>query len=162
MKTHPRLTLSFATLFILTMAIGCPDEDTTNPERPPTSASAIETWLDEGYFQDWRKEPAVHPSDGPHGVVRSYFNASLTSSLAAEAALHDVDAASVKELFESDGETLEGYAVMVKVTDGDSGDDWYWYERIGTRIVADGTGASGCTGCHSAGVDFVRSALPAE
>jgi hypothetical protein len=48
-----------------------------------------------------------------------------------------------------------GYAVYLK-TDADSagGDNWYWYERIGEDVVADGMGDSGtaksiCVGCHA-------------
>jgi len=48
---------------------------------------------------------------------------------------------------------ITGYAVYRKVAQG-AGESWYWYEKIGSRLSADGTGGSGkpkdvCVGCHA-------------
>lgn len=52
---------------------------------------------------------------------------------------------------------------MVKVSDGTTGADWYWYEILpGGRVVSDGTNDRQCTGCHSAGIDFVRTPFPLQ
>lgn len=128
----------------------------------PTNATDIEAFLTADGYSGWDAESAVHGSSGPHGMVRTFINDDLANSLTASNASHPVCAASVKELYENDGTTLLGYAVMVKVTDGTTGDDWYWYERIGNNVVADGTGVGGCTGCHSAGTDFFRSPFPLQ
>jgi hypothetical protein len=50
--------------------------------------------------------------------------------------------------------------VYVRAADGDGGEKRYWYERIGSRIVADGFGHTTCIGCHGrAPQDFVYTAL---
>jgi len=128
----------------------------------PTNATDLEAFLTADGYAAWDAESAVHSSTGPHGMVRTFVNQDLFDSLTASNASHPVCAASIKELYENDGTTLQGYAVMVKVTDGTSGDDWYWYEIIGNNVVVDGTGVGGCTGCHSAGSDFFRSPFPLQ
>ncbi len=128
----------------------------------PTTAAAVESFIAGGTFENWDAETAVHASSGPHGMVRTYVNQVLFDSLTANNASHPVCSATIKELYANDGTTINGYAVMVKATDGTSGDDWYWYERIGNNVVADGLGVGGCTGCHSAGSDFFRSPFPLQ
>jgi hypothetical protein len=66
-------------------------------------------------------------------------------------------AAAVKELYASaDATSPLGYAVYLKTrADSAGGAGWYWYERIGKDVVADGMGDSGtaksiCVGCHIA------------
>ena len=55
---------------------------------------------------------------------------------------YPVGAASVKELYR-DGAII-GFAVGRKTDAG-----WYWYESIGTSVVADSVGAGLCAGCHA-------------
>lgn len=130
-------------------------------ELPPTQGAALEQWLAEGSYTSWAAESGPHPSAGPHGGdVRTFVNASLFASLTAGAQSHDVGAAVVKELF--DGDAVEGWAVMVKVASDEGGDGWYWYERVGNNIYADGLGDSLCVGCHSAGIDHVRTPFPLQ
>jgi hypothetical protein len=61
---------------------------------------------------------------------------------------YPVGAASVKEIYTSDKVT--GYAVGVKVAAGEGANTWYWYERLGTSVVANGIAAGECSGCHGA------------
>lgn len=140
------------------------EDDTSDPPDeppPPTNGGALLPWLEAGNYAQWAAESGVHPSAGPHGGdVRTFVNASLFASLEAGAAEHDVDAAVVKELY--DGDTVEGWAVMVKVAAGEGGDGWYWYEIVGSSVYADGLGESLCTGCHSEAVDFVRTPFPLQ
>lgn len=60
-----------------------------------------------------------------------------------------VGAASVKELFDS-GSAVIGYAVSRHIKAGTTADCWYWYEKLGGQVNADGIGVSSCNGCHSA------------
>ena len=58
-----------------------------------------------------------------------------------------------------------GYAVGLKVLEGEGGYTWYWYERHGqpptTRVLADGTGVPDCSVCHQlAERDFIFFRAP--
>ena len=104
----------------------------------------------------------MHASTGPHGQVRSFFNASLVATLTANGSDHAVGAATVKELHSNEG--LEGWAVMVKTGDGTSASDWYFYEVFSTtdssEIAVDGNGVASCANCHRGGTDFILTKLP--
>ena len=50
------------------------------------------------------------------------------------------------ELYDANG-ALRGYAVSRKL--GASKSDWYWFERYGSSIYADGTNVSLCANCHA-------------
>ena len=140
-----------------------------DPNFIPTESGPLLTWLQTGGYQQWQAESARHRSSGPHTAnVRSFFNQILLDSLTAGGAVHPRGAAVVKELYGS-GTTVRGWAVEVKVADdSDGGRGWYWYERIGTSVFADGTGETGCTGCHSQNFgsfvskDFVLSRFPLQ
>lgn len=131
-------------------------------EDLPTNADALFAYLQAGTYEGFAAEPAVHASVGPHGQVRSFFNASLAASLTAGDSTHAAGAASVKELHSSEG--LEGWAVMVKTGDGASANDWYFYEVFSTtdssETVADGNGVALCANCHSGGTDFILTSFP--
>lgn len=130
---------------------------------PPTNAAELVPWLEAGEYLDWAGESGPHPSAGPHGDVRTFFNDVLVASFEAGAAEHPQDAAAVKELFDAGGGP-NGWAVMVKVQpDSAGGDGWYWYEIVGTDVFADGLGVALCTGCHSGGgSDYVLSPFPLQ
>ncbi len=132
-------------------------------EVVPTSSDAIFTYLQDRRYTTLPAEPAIHPSAGPHGRVRSFVNTALADSIEAGAMSHPVGSASIKELY-STGDELTGWAVSVKVSDDKgSGEDWYWYEVFSTtqnNPVADATGAPGCAGCHGQGIDFIRTSGP--
>ena len=119
-------------------------------------------WLAAESYADWAVESQPHPSAGPHAsAVRTYFNDVLADSAAAGGTEHPIGAASVKELFDADGER-SGWAVMVKLELGRGGDGWYWYEGVGAAVYADDTGVALCTGCHSIGIDSVRTGWPLQ
>ena len=130
-------------------------------EPVPTGEAALLPWLEAGQYLDWPAEAAIHASTGPHfGRVRTFLREDLADSLAAGAAQHPVESAAVKELYGEDGDTIRGYSVMVRTSDQADGDGWYWLERYDGRTYADGEGVGGCTGCHSAGVDFILTPWP--
>jgi len=136
------------------------DSDTGEPAAVPTGAAALLPWLTEGSYAGWPAESAPHASTGPHfGRVRTFFNPSLDSSLRAAATSHPSGAATVKELF-GDGDTVRGWSVMVKVREGTSAADWYWYETFGAQTYADGEGVGLCSGCHGGGSDFILTRWP--
>jgi len=136
----------------------------TGPQDPPTNGTELQTWLDSGFYEGWVGESAPHTSTGPHfGFVRTFVNNTLLESLQAGNASHPVGAASVKELYGASDAAVLGHAVMVKVQeDSAGGDGWYWYEFYQGSTFADSTGNSTCTGCHSAGSDYVRTPFPLQ
>lgn len=144
------------------LAASCADAGEGPPA--PSTESELSAWLRTGTYRCWARESAKHPSTGPHGGdVRTYLNASLDGSLAAGAAEHPQGAVAVKELF-GNGETLTGWAVMVKNrTASDAGKGWYWYEVFGTAPGSpsiEGQGRSLCTNCHGDGQDYVKVPYP--
>jgi hypothetical protein len=164
MKSLTAAALASALIF------GCGDTDkddaadsaaptvTTVGEITDTSVTGITTFLQKGDYKTWAAETAVHSSSGPHGKVRSFFNATLTTSIKAGSKTHPKDSISVKELYEADGTTLKGYAVEAKTVDGTGADSWLWYEGFTPKFNEYyGQGLTTCTGCHSSGTDFVKS-----
>lgn len=140
---------------------GTTDDPPPADQLPPIGAAALEPWLASLAYADWHAESAVHVSTGPHGDgVRTFFNDALFDSFEAGNAVHPIDAAVVKELY-GDGE-IAGWAVMVKVADGEGGDTWYWYEVVGASTYADGTDVALCTGCHAVGVDQIQTPYPLQ
>lgn len=132
------------------------------PQTPPSSGRVdLEAWIAAGHYRAWHCEPEPHASraPSPHGLDRICSNDALSGS--SGSGPYPVGAAAVKELYGGAPGTVTGYAVYLKVAEGSGGASWYWYERIGTRGVADGLGTSGsartiCVGCHaSAPRDFV-------
>ncbi len=162
----PRSMIKLVAVSFLFLACG----KTGGPEsRPPstatvgeikdTSLKGINEFLQLAGYKSWAAEPEVHVSAGPHGKVRSYFNETLASSLKEKNTLHPVGSIAVKELYASDGITLNGYAVEGKTSDVPGGDAWLWYEGFFPELNQYyGQGLSTCIGCHSSGVDFVTSA----
>ncbi len=140
---------------------GSPATLAPGPQTPPSSGRVdMEAWIAAGHYRAWHCEPTPHASrpGSPHGTNRICSNDLLSGSTGDGP--YPVGAAAVKELYGTPG-TVTGYAVYLKVADGTDGANWYWFERIGARNVADGLGASGsartiCVGCHaSAPRDFV-------
>ncbi|TNE48513.1 MAG: hypothetical protein EP343_15610 [Deltaproteobacteria bacterium] len=116
-------------------------------------------WLQAGNYKSWPKESKVH-GGGIHGSVLVFINNVLDSSLKNGNSTHTVGSATVKELYS--GGSINGYAVMVKVSSGSGGSTWYWYEIIGSNVVANGTGVGTCTGCHSSGKDYFKTQYPLQ
>ncbi|MCG3175032.1 MAG: hypothetical protein GMKNLPBB_03366 [Myxococcota bacterium] len=132
----------------------------------PGEAGALWAFLTAKKYMNFKAEPEVHPSGGPHGKVRTWFNAILAGSLEKNMSAHPRGAGAVKELYAADGTTLTGWAVELKVQDDSAGGKgWYWYEVLSTtddsKLVADGLGVQLCAGCHGrGGVDYVLTPLP--
>ena len=126
----------------------------------PMEQAALVAWLEAGDYRDWIGEPAPHASTGPHfGSVRTFVDACLADSLDAGAAEHPVGAASVKELY-GNGDSVRGWAVMVKVAADAADDGWYWFEIYDGSIYADAVGPALCTNCHAGGSDYFLSPWP--
>ncbi|MEN0063741.1 MAG: hypothetical protein AAGA48_16430 [Myxococcota bacterium] len=145
--------------------LGCAEEDLleATPEDTASVPSEIPTddiagWLKTGVYLDWPAEASIHLSAGPHfGNVRTYFSPDLAASIAEGNPQHPEGSAAVKELY-GNGDTIQGFAVMVRVSNGQNGRAWYWYEQFENDNFADGRGVSLCTNCHEAGVDFLFTA----
>jgi hypothetical protein len=134
------------------------DDNLTDPQVPPRGSADLPQWIAAGHYQTWHCEPAPHPgrSSSPHGTNRICNNDALH---AAAGGGFPVGAASVKEIF--DGSRITAYAVSRKLTAGDGGDRWYWFEGSEGDVSANGQGLGGCTGCHQhADRDFVFTVVP--
>ena len=109
---------------------------------------ALEEWLAAGFYKAWACEsgPMSPRPNGAHGRNRVCSNAIVQTNTGGEYA---VGAASVKELFDG-GNQIIGYAVSRHIKAGSTADTWYWYERSGSSLFADGVGVGLCNGCHSA------------
>jgi len=122
-----------------------------NDQTPATGdPAAVKAWLDSKVYTKWACEPAPHPrrTGSGHSANRICSNALLSGHGAGE---YPVGAASVKELFDGNN-NLNGYAMLLKVKPGGV-ESFYWYELLGSSVVANGLGDSGsaksvCTGCH--------------
>jgi hypothetical protein len=122
--------------------------DAESPAELPTgSAAAIDAWIAGGAYKSWKCETAAHAPVGnsAHGRNRICSNPTLSNH---GTGAYPVGAANMKELYGS-GNAITGYALMVKKTSGTAADTWFYYEKIGASVVANGLGAGGCTGCHS-------------
>lgn len=134
-------------------------------ELPPIdSVEILEAWLATGAYKSWAVESAVHASTGPHaGNVLTYVNALALQSLAAGAAEHPQDAATVKELYGDSFDTILGYAVSRKTTSqSEGGATWYWYERVEATTYGGELGTSLCAGCHGGGADYILTPYPLQ
>ncbi len=139
-------------------------DDTAGPSIDvPTDATALADWLNAETYAGWPAEAAIHDATGnsPHGRVRTFFNDVLADSFTAGNSTHTVGSASVKELYDAMDMRI-GWAVGVKVAEGEAADSWYWYLESGGSVNADGNGVALCDGCHSAGVDRIVTAYPFE
>ena len=133
---------------------------------PPQGKRALLAWLKaHTYATSFTPEPEVHASISAHGpYVRTWYSPVLTEDLRAGRVPFRRGAAMVKELY-LDGPTAPpvGYSVMRKLRSrsGPTGRGWLFYETFDGRndAVSFGRGLAVCTGCHSSGVDFLRSAF---
>jgi hypothetical protein len=149
-----------AVLFVGCGGVG-PAGDKQTP--PSTNGQAVEAWLATGAYKSWKCETAPHAarSPSPHGTNRICSNDKLSTHASGE---YPVDSAGVKELYDSTGTNIVGYAVYRHTLAGTTGDTWYYYERVpadshaphdANGVVADGMGSSGpaqtiCVNCHQA------------
>jgi hypothetical protein len=132
-----------------TPAIGG-DVPPPSSQFPPTTASAMEAWLEEEHYLKWACEaeatvkdfgvPAIHAHGRSNRVCSNILLATSRSGTM------PAGVASVKEVYDDSG-SLVARAVAAKVReDSDAGNGWYWYEGESTA----GFGLSACTGCHAA------------
>ncbi len=114
-------------------------------QLPPQGHADLAPWLAAGHYLAWACEDAPHPArpPGAHGANRICSNTALSTS---SAGTYPIGAASVKELYRNNA--ISGYAVGRKVTAGTDASSWYWYEAIGTSVIADRVGVGLCAGCH--------------
>jgi hypothetical protein len=133
------------------MPDGAPAGD--DAQLPPRDHGALVAWLGAGAYKAWACEPAPHAArpPGAHGQNRICSNAMLSATADGS---YPVGAASVKELYRNGA--LAGYAVGVKIAAPAAGTSWYWYEAVGSSVIADGVNVSLCSGCHaSAPRDYI-------
>lgn len=129
-----------------------------------TSEAGITAFVRDGRYKAWLAEPAPRDSVRAHGPkVRVFFNDVLAESLRAGNATHPKGSITVKELYESDGKKLRGYALNVKVEEGAGKDTWIFYEGFEPDYDDNyyGRAHATCHGCHSnGGRDYVVTPLP--
>lgn len=129
-----------------------------------TSEEGITAFVRDGLYRDWLAEPAPRDSVRSHGPkVRVFFNDVLAESMRAGNATHPAGSITVKELYASDGKTLRGHALDVKVAEGTGKDTWVFYEGFGPGYDDNyyGRAHATCHGCHAdGGRDYVLTALP--
>jgi hypothetical protein len=152
-------------LLAIALLIGCSTSDEVaenlpdaqvavgDPQLPPQGHAPLKAWLVEGHYQAWTCEAAAHPArpPGAHGMNRICNNGVLSASVNGT---YPVGAASVKELYQNGRVT--GFAVGVKLAEGDAASSWYWYEAYGDSVIADGVNRGICVNCHAgAARDYV-------
>ncbi len=155
--------------------IGEPRAETgTSPGEVPTDLDALFAYLNDKEYESFAaRESALHPSRGPHvtfgSPVRVFMNDEIVASLNSGSSSHPAGSSIIKEMYEDDGETLMGWAVMVKTqAESDGGNGWFWYEVTSTTDpTALGGGQAGngiplCTSCHGSGRDFVLTKYPLD
>ena len=163
------------TMMAATDAIGTPRAQTGTSSGPvPTDLDALFAYLNNKEYESFvERESAVHPSRGPHArfgsPVRVFLSDDLAASMAQGNSSHPAGSSIVKEMYEDDGVTLEGWAVMVKTQDDtDQGNGWFWYEVTSTTDpTALGGGEAGngiplCTSCHGSGTDYILTKYPLD
>jgi hypothetical protein len=153
-----RLTLLGALLATACSAPAAPGPDAPDasalvPQVPPRDRQALEAWLAAGHHREapWLCESAISAPrlGGTHGRHRVCSNQRL---LASTSGVYPAGAASVKDLFALD-DSPAGFAVAVKIADGEGPRTWTWFERRGAdptaAPVAMGVGVPDCAVCHS-------------
>jgi hypothetical protein len=139
---------------------GTPDSGqpttTDDPQLPDTtSAATIDAWLAKGYYKTWKCEAEVQPRGSPHGNNRICSNEALSKTTGDK---YPVGAVGLKELY--NGGKINGYALEIKKLNEQGAEQWFWYEKIGTSVVANGFSAGICSGCHTkAPKDFVYTQI---
>ena len=158
-----------------------PNVPPTGAQTPPTNGAAVRTWLAAGSYKSWHCEQAPHASrsPSPHQMNRICSNDLASSYVPADGGSGErpEGTAAVKELYDTTGTTIRGYAVYLKAAaTSEGGANWYWYEsdptvpastRDSMNVLADGFGGSGggpkgiCVGCHTAaGSDVAHTPTP--
>lgn len=153
------------------LAAGC-FEDPHRPGDPAQlvpaaeGSAAVDDWIRAEHYQAWACQEIREPA-GPsvHGRVRVCANALAATHGAGE---FPVGAATVKELYDAT-DVLVGVTLAAHTRAGATSDTWFWFERRGDEITADGwfgARVEACVMCHEAagrdaahpGHDFVYTA----
>lgn len=125
------------------------------------SQSEIRNLIVGGEYKSWAQQDSLTRTS-IHGYAKTYFNSALKDSQDAGSQNHPIGSIALKELYDNDQSTITGYALMQKISDQSGGDSWLWYEDL--NFATDSVdfydiGLGTCTGCHSSGVDFLRTTL---
>jgi hypothetical protein len=136
----------------------------------PTKINELIAYLKAGKYKKFSvSDKETYKSRGPHAKfgrpVRVFFDKTIADSLGMKNVSHPAGSSLVKEMYQQDGTTLDGWAVMTKTQDAsDKGKGWFWSEILLSdaepKIVAVGNGVRLCIGCHRRGKDYVLSKLP--
>jgi hypothetical protein len=163
-----KTTLLRACALTLWACISCggnPSPGLGDAQTPPTTGRVgVEAWLADGSYKSWHCEAAPHAPrpPSPHQNMNRICSNDLLSG--AGPGEYPVGSASVKELYESTGMTIVGYAVYLHSKMGTTSNTFYWYERVPltssvphdatSGVVADGFGGGMaapeviCVNCH--------------
>jgi hypothetical protein len=130
----------------------------------PTTPGPLNAYLQAGSYKTWAAETAIHRAASPHPTnVRSFANPILEAAMRQGATNFPINSAVVKEIYDG-ANNLTTWAVSVKTATKGNADDWYWYEAVSSPAnanpIVSGNGLGSCAGCHSAGIDYVRTRFP--
>lgn len=133
-------------------------------EISDSSSAGITAFLKEGSYRNWATKQAapIDAVSSHSSKTQTYFDDAASKAAKATSNPLPKDSVIVKEIYASDGTTLRGHAVMAKVADGSGGETWLWFEGFLPEYSNPyyGIGLTTCVGCHQAGTDFVRTAVP--
>lgn len=141
----------FASVALFALAACGGGSSKSDPQTPPTSSkAAIDAWLDEGLYKQWKCQDAAHTSDPASGhpeKARICSNDKLSAHGAGE---YPVGAANVKEIFDANN-TRIGTTLYVKTKSG-GGESFVWYGKGDLEAFGPGSDnlvKATCVDCHS-------------
>ena len=107
----------------------------------------------------YQQSEVVDSIDAHGGKARTYFNDIAANALNTNETILPKNSIIIKELYESDEKTIFAYALMLKWTESAEADSWMFFEGFLPDYSKTfyGLGNGICAGCHSQGVDYVRS-----
>ncbi len=129
-----------------------------DPQVPPTNTVDLLTWLQRGFYREWRQHGSFDGHDrGPVArVAQTFINDDLYASLTCyDVEPHPVGASAVVELRDPRTDAPLGWSVSHKVLpDSDGGRGWYWYDYFAGSVRAAGRGVAECSTCHEVAANF--------
>ncbi|QQR91902.1 MAG: hypothetical protein IPJ88_09500 [Myxococcales bacterium] len=135
----------------------------TSTQLDPQDSESIKSFLVDESYSDFICEPAPREArvGSAHGRARVCINSILRDSLQAANDTHPEGSIAIKELY-SNTDELEGHAMVIKTSAGDSDDSWTWYEALAPDYSnpSYGVGLSSCAICHSGATDHIFFELP--